>query len=152
MPAIPVQIISRLDQAAAMLDPMRLRLLSELAEPESASGLARRLSLPRQRINYHLKELEKAELIELVEERRKGNCTERIVQATARSYQLDPAVLGPLSSEPSPILDVQIRLADPSDQDALAEDLAHGLEEIAHEYDDQFAANSQLTRVNIRFR
>jgi len=92
----PIQVIRGLDQAAAALEPTRLRLLSELAAPEgdSASGLARRLGLPRQRVNYHLRELERAGLVELVREQKKGNCVERIVRAVARSYLISPEVLG----------------------------------------------------------
>jgi DNA-binding transcriptional ArsR family regulator len=82
--------------AAALLDPVRQRLLAELREPDSASGLARRLRLPRQRLNYHLRLLESAGLVELVEERRKGNCLERVVRATARAFVISPEVLGPL--------------------------------------------------------
>lgn len=94
-------IVGSAEQASAMLDAVRLRLLGELADPGSASGLARRLGLPRQRVNYHLRELERVGLVEFVEERRKGNCTERIVRATARSYLIDPAVLGPLGADSS---------------------------------------------------
>ena len=72
LPAL--EVVRQPDAAAALLDPVRQRLLAELAEPDSASGLARRLRLPRQRINYHLRALESAGLVELVEERRKGNC------------------------------------------------------------------------------
>jgi DNA-binding transcriptional ArsR family regulator len=81
-------------QAVALLQPERLKLLEALGAPDSASGLARRFELPRQRLNYHLKELEKAGLVELVEERRKGNCIERVVRATARRYVISPEVLG----------------------------------------------------------
>ena len=66
------------------MDATRLRLVRELVEPDSAAGLAKRLGLPRQRLNYHLRELEAAGLLELVEERRRGNCVERIVRAVAR--------------------------------------------------------------------
>ena len=79
-----------------MLHPARLMLLGELREPQSASSLARKLDLPRQRLNYHLRALEKAGFVELVEERRKGNCTERVVRATARSYLISPEALGTL--------------------------------------------------------
>jgi DNA-binding transcriptional ArsR family regulator len=82
--------------AAALLDPTRQRLLAQLKEPDSATGLARRLKLPRQRINYHLKVLEGAGLVELVEERRKGNCLERVVRATARAFIISPEALGDL--------------------------------------------------------
>jgi DNA-binding transcriptional ArsR family regulator len=82
--------------AAALLDPARQHLLTHLKEPDSASGLARRLRLPRQRINYHLRVLESAGLVELVEERRKGNCLERVVRATARAFVISPEALGAL--------------------------------------------------------
>lgn len=88
--------------AAAMMNPLRIRILEELREPNSAAGLARVLNLPRQQLNYHLKELEKNELVELVEERRKGNCTERIVRATSRSYMV---VLNTAEIDPSAVQD-----------------------------------------------
>jgi DNA-binding transcriptional ArsR family regulator len=78
---------------------MRRQLLEQLMEPRSAAELARGLGLPRQRVTYHLRELERAGLLELVEERRKGNCVERVVRASARSYLISPA-LGRLGSAP----------------------------------------------------
>ncbi|HEU4955560.1 MAG TPA: helix-turn-helix domain-containing protein, partial [Gemmatimonadales bacterium] len=84
------------ESAAALLDPARRQLLANLREPDSATGLARRLKLPRQRINYHLKVLEAAGLVEVVEERRKGNCLERVVRSTARAFIISPEALGDL--------------------------------------------------------
>jgi len=91
-----LDIVRSADSAAALLDPTRQQLLAHLREPDSATGLARRLKLPRQRINYHLKVLEGAGLVELVEERRKGNCLERVVRATARAFIISPEALGEL--------------------------------------------------------
>lgn len=90
------------DPAAAgvSLDPVRARLLAERAEPGSASSLAAKVGLPRQKINYHLRTLEHHGLVELVEERRKGNMTERILQATASSYVISPAALGAVAPDP----------------------------------------------------
>ncbi len=51
-------------------------------------------------LHYHLQLLEKAGLIELVEERRKGNCTERVLRARALSYLISPSVLGALGRTP----------------------------------------------------
>ena len=81
-------LIQNTQVAAAMMNPLRIRILEHLREPNSAAGLARILDMPRQQLNYHLRELEKNELIELVEERRKGNMTERIVRATSKSYMV----------------------------------------------------------------
>jgi DNA-binding transcriptional ArsR family regulator len=90
------------DPAAAevSLDPVRARLLAELAEPASATMLAARVRLPRQKVNYHLRALERHRLVELVEERRKGNCVERVLRATARSYVISPAALGSVQPDP----------------------------------------------------
>jgi DNA-binding transcriptional ArsR family regulator len=83
------------------LDPVRARLLAEMAEPRSATMLARRLGLPRQKVNYHLKMLERHGLVELVEERRKGNVTERVLRATAASYVISPAALAAVQPDPA---------------------------------------------------
>jgi DNA-binding transcriptional ArsR family regulator len=86
--------------AESSLDPVRARLLAELGEPGSATMLAERLGVPRQNVNYHLKELERHGLVELVAERRKGNCTERILRATAASYVISPAAVGAVQPDP----------------------------------------------------
>ncbi len=93
---LALDVVRSPESAAALLDPTRQRLLAHLKEPDSATGLARRLGLPRQRINYHLRVLETAGLVDLVEERRKGNCLERVVRATARAFIISPEALGVL--------------------------------------------------------
>jgi DNA-binding transcriptional ArsR family regulator len=80
---------------------MRSRLLAELAEPGSATTLAARVGLPRQKVNYHLKSLEQHGLVELVEERRKGNFTERVFRATASSYVISPSALALVQPDPA---------------------------------------------------
>jgi DNA-binding transcriptional ArsR family regulator len=96
-----VEVIHSRAAAAATLHPTRRTLLAALAEPDSAAGLARRLHLPRQRLNYHLRALERCGLLECVEERRKGNCTERLLRATARSFVISPDALGALGATPA---------------------------------------------------
>jgi DNA-binding transcriptional ArsR family regulator len=86
--------------AEASLDPIRARLLAELHEPGSATTLAPRVGLTRQKANYHLRALERHGLVELVEERRKGNCTERVLQATAASYVISPNALPAVAPDP----------------------------------------------------
>jgi hypothetical protein len=56
-------------------------------------------------VNYHLRALEKAGFVELHEERRKGNCTERILRVRARHYLIDPEALGVLETEPDELQD-----------------------------------------------
>jgi DNA-binding transcriptional ArsR family regulator len=94
------KILRGVEEASAILHPLRLQLLENLHEPNSAVGLARRLGLPRQMVNYHLRELEEARLIEFVEERRRGNCSERIVRSVARAYLISPEAVGRLAADP----------------------------------------------------
>jgi DNA-binding transcriptional ArsR family regulator len=72
--------------------PLRVRILDALREPGSAATLAREIGQPRQKINYHLKELEQAGLVELVGERRTGNFVESMYRAVARSFIVSPEV------------------------------------------------------------
>jgi DNA-binding transcriptional ArsR family regulator len=98
---LDVAVIDDPAAAEVTLDPIRTRLLAELVEPGSATMLAARVGLPRQKVNYHLRELERHGLIELVEERRKGNVTERVMRATAASYVISPAVLAAMQPDPA---------------------------------------------------
>ena len=90
------------DPAAAevSLDPIRARLLAELSEPGSAAMLAAKVGLPRQKVNYHLKTLEAHGLVEMVEERRKGNVNERVMRATGASYVISPTALASVAPDP----------------------------------------------------
>ena len=95
-----VAVIEEAGAAEAVLAPIRARLLALLAEPHSATSLAALVDLPRQKVNYHLKTLESHGLVELVEERRKGNVTERMLRATAASFVISPAALASVQPDP----------------------------------------------------
>jgi DNA-binding transcriptional ArsR family regulator len=97
---LDITVIESPAAAEASLDPIRSRLLAELATPGSASTLAVKIGLPRQQLNYHLRTLERHGLVELVEERRKGNMTERLLQATAASYVISPVALAAVQPDP----------------------------------------------------
>ncbi|MBT2388502.1 helix-turn-helix domain-containing protein [Streptomyces sp. ISL-1] len=99
---LDVTVIEDSAAAAVSLDPMRSRLLAELAGgPASAAMLAGRVGLPRQKVNYHLKALERHGLVELAGERRKGNVTERLMRATAASYVISPLALAAVQPDPA---------------------------------------------------
>ncbi len=100
-----VEVIEDPAAAAVALDPIRARLLAELAEPASAGALAPRVGLARQKVNYHLKALEAHGLVELAEERQRGGITERVLQATAASYVVSPAALGEDAVDPAQAAD-----------------------------------------------
>jgi DNA-binding transcriptional ArsR family regulator len=98
---IDVAVIEDPSAAEVSLEPVRARLLAELSEPASATMVAARFGLSRQKVNYHLRALERHGLVELVEERRKGNVNERLVRATAASYVISPAALAAVAPDPA---------------------------------------------------
>lgn len=95
-----VAVIDDPNAAMAALDPIKVQLLTHLSEPASAAALSTRVGLPRQKINYHLRALENHRLVEPVEQRRWGGLTERLVVASAASYVVSPAALGPIGADP----------------------------------------------------
>ena len=97
---LDIQVIHDPAAAASALEPMRSRLLAELAVPASAAALATRVGLARQKVNYHLKALESHGLVRLAGERKWGGLTERLLVATAASYVVSPSALGPIAVNP----------------------------------------------------
>lgn len=96
-PVLDIQVIEDPAAASVALEPMRSRLLSELAVPASAASLAARVGVGRQKVNYHLKALEAHGLVRLAQQRRWGGLTERLLVATAASYVVSPGALGPVA-------------------------------------------------------
>ena len=103
--SVAIEVIDDPARAQAALHPARRALLEALDQPLSAAALARRLELPRQRVNYHLRELEAQSLVSLEEERRRGSCIERVYRRSAEAYAVSPAALGSLESDPEEIED-----------------------------------------------
>ena len=96
-PMLDVEVIDDPAAATVALEPVRSRLLSELAEPASAATLAARLGIARQKINYHLRALESHDLVRVAEKRQWGGLTERLMIATASSYIVSPGAMGPVA-------------------------------------------------------
>jgi DNA-binding transcriptional ArsR family regulator len=97
---LDIHVIDDPAAAAVALEPMRSRLLSELAVPASAATLATRVGLARQKVNYHLRALEAHGLVQLAQKRKWGGLTERLLVATAASYVVSPGALGPIAVDP----------------------------------------------------
>src|SRR5437667_8160074 len=88
-----MQLVDEPERVRIALASPRRQLLERLRQPGSAAQLAAEFGLPRQRVNYHLRVLEQVGLIELVEERPRRGCTERIMRATSHAFLVDPAVM-----------------------------------------------------------
>jgi DNA-binding transcriptional ArsR family regulator len=91
--------VSTLDVVSTPLSPLRSAVLWTLREPLSASQVATRLGESRQRVNYHVRELERRGLLELVEERPRRGCTERVMRATCHAVVVEPSLTGSLPED-----------------------------------------------------
>ena len=88
-----VALVSDAAKARVALTPLRRELLERLRAPNSASTLAGQLAIPRQKLAYHLRVLEEAGLVRLVEERQRRGFIERVMVASADTFVLDPALV-----------------------------------------------------------
>jgi DNA-binding transcriptional ArsR family regulator len=89
-----VLYIENVDQVAALLTPIRIDLLKRLDVPRTCPELAEIFDATPQKIYYHVKALEKAGLVEKIEEHRVRGVVEGVYQAKARSYWLAPQLVG----------------------------------------------------------
>jgi DNA-binding transcriptional ArsR family regulator len=86
-------------QAVSLLEPLRARILMLARQPASATDLAARLGLPRQRVNYHVRELARTGLLRRAGRRRRRNMFEQRYVASATSYILLPELLGSVRAD-----------------------------------------------------
>ena len=91
-PIAPVHIVRDAEALQALAHPIRVRALEALREPGSAAEVARRIHQPRQKVNYHLKQLEQAGLLTRAGERRTGNFVETLYRSAASSFVVSPEV------------------------------------------------------------
>lgn len=97
-----VNYVDEPERVAVALSPLRRQLLVRLRVPASATQLATSLRIPRQRVNYHLRALEAVGLIELVEERQRRGCTERIMRAKPGAIVVNPTLMHTDEATPEP--------------------------------------------------
>ncbi len=105
--ALPVEaagvvLLQHAEQASAILyHPVRIRILEALLQPDSAAGLSRRMGIPRQTLNYHVRELLRAKLLTRAGRRRNRNFYEQRYITAARGFVLSPELLGSVAADPS---------------------------------------------------
>lgn len=76
------------EQASALINPLRAEILSQAKEPRSATEIAKLLQETPQRINYHIKMLEKVNLVRRVGTRQVRNLVEVLYQSIAHTFLL----------------------------------------------------------------
>jgi hypothetical protein len=77
------------------LQTPRPQILALARDPISATGIAARLELPRQRVNYHVRRLAAAGFLRRAGRRQRRGLQEQLWSVTARAFVLAPGVLGP---------------------------------------------------------
>jgi predicted ArsR family transcriptional regulator len=92
-------------RARTALQPVRLRLLQLLEQPQSAPQLARAMGIPRQRVLYHLRTLEAQQLVEAQEHGTVGRRIDRTYARTATSYAIAPKTLGGVAVDTRAVAD-----------------------------------------------
>jgi hypothetical protein len=105
MGARHLDIIDDPARARAALQPIRLRLLHLLEQPQSAPQLAKVMQMPRQRVLYHLRMLESQRLVEAHEHGSVGRRIDRSYVRTATSYAIAPKTLGGVAVDSRTIAD-----------------------------------------------
>lgn len=88
-----IEVIEDAAAAVVALDPVRARLLADLAERASAGALAPGSGSPARSSTTTCAPSSSTALVELAEERTRGGITERLLRATAASYVVFPAAL-----------------------------------------------------------
>jgi DNA-binding transcriptional ArsR family regulator len=101
-----LDIIDDPARARTALQPIRLRLLHLLEQPQSAPQLAKTMAMPRQRVLYHLRKLEAQRLVDATEHGSVGRRIDRTYVRTATSYAIAPKTLGGVAVDTQTVADV----------------------------------------------
>src|SRR3989440_12574685 len=94
-----VCLIDDLERAAALLKPSRVDILRQMASETTCTEVGAALGQTPQSVNYHVKALERAGLVERVGERRGRGTVEGIYRAKAPAYWLCPRLVGTVGGE-----------------------------------------------------
>jgi molybdate-binding protein/DNA-binding transcriptional ArsR family regulator len=89
-----VLCLDNLDQLKALADQHRVAILRQLMQgPATITHLGKRFEEEPAKARYHVKELERAGLVRLVEKREKAGTLEKYYEAVARRFVLNVTVL-----------------------------------------------------------
>ncbi|MCZ6561108.1 MAG: helix-turn-helix domain-containing protein [Gammaproteobacteria bacterium] len=81
-----LMVVSDRQTMALLADPLKAEILREMNQPQTTAELAQLINMPRQKLGYHVRQLEEAGLLLTVGESRRGNCVAKQLQAVARHF------------------------------------------------------------------
>ena len=83
----PVLTLTTYSQLKALSDPLRAEMMIRLCErPYTGQLLSEKFGISRAKIHYHLKELEKNDLIEIVYTEEKNGIVQKFYQSVAKGF------------------------------------------------------------------
>lgn len=83
----PMLTLTTYSQLKAISDPLRVEMMMRLCErPYTGQLLSEKFGIPRAKIHYHLKELEKNGFIEIVYTEEKNGIIQKFYQSVARGF------------------------------------------------------------------
>ena len=86
--------IENIEQLRAIADMLRVRIIDLLLkQPMTATQIGDELGETPAKVHYHVRELEKAGLVRLVETREKGGILEKYYQPIAREFSVEKSLL-----------------------------------------------------------
>ncbi|WP_151759375.1 ArsR/SmtB family transcription factor [Dictyobacter vulcani] len=95
--------LQNLEQLRAISDALRVSILRILRDrPMTTKQLGDHLEMAPAKVHYHVRELEKVGLVQLVETREKGGILEKYYQPIAHSFRVPPEIL--LATPPDDLL------------------------------------------------
>ncbi|WP_099221672.1 winged helix-turn-helix domain-containing protein [Listeria costaricensis] len=102
-------MITTYEQLKMMSDPLRAQVLEDLIDhPDTCQNLGQKYQMSKSRMNYHVRELEKNQLVEVIKKEEKNGGIQNIYRATAYSYSIDQRLIP--SSEATIFSDKQVFL------------------------------------------
>ncbi|RDW17129.1 ArsR family transcriptional regulator [Oceanobacillus arenosus] len=90
----PIMTIETYNQLKALGDPLRTDMMMYLCEgPYTGQQLSETLNIPRGKIHYHLKELEKNNIIEIVKKEEKNGIMQKFYRSVASGFTISDELL-----------------------------------------------------------
>ena len=84
-----LMVVSDRQTMALLADSLKSEILREMDRPQTTAELSQAMGMPRQKLGYHVRQLEEAGLLANVGESRRGNCVARKLQAVARHFVIN---------------------------------------------------------------
>ena len=86
-------IIENVDALKMIADPLRLQIMRNLDKPRTVKDLAERLDIPATKLYYHVNQLEKHNIIRVVDTRIVSGIIEKHYQVAAKTYHVSRTLL-----------------------------------------------------------